>query len=54
MIASQVLEINFIRDTTVIEVAVRRLREEMDEAFEPSTIPSVRGMGYVLEVTECD
>jgi len=44
---------NFDSDTNVIEVAIRRLRAKMDDGFEPKLIRTVRGMGYVLEVTAC-
>jgi len=50
LIASQVWDMNFDSDTNVIEVAMRRLRAKMDDAFEPKLIRTVRGMGYVLEV----
>ena len=52
LIASQVWDMNFDSDTNVIEVAVRRLRAKIDDAFEPKLIRTVRGMGYVLEVPE--
>ena len=40
---------NFDSDTNVVEVAVRRLRAKVDDAFEPKLIQTVRGMGYVLD-----
>ncbi|MGB4468970.1 MAG: heavy metal response regulator transcription factor [Azovibrio sp.] len=52
LIASQVWDMNFDSDTNVIEVAIKRLRIKIDEAFEPKLIRTVRGMGYVLEVTD--
>lgn len=52
LIASQVWDMNFDSDTNVIDVAVRRLRRKVDEAFEPRLIQTVRGMGYVLEVPD--
>ncbi|HSP01338.1 MAG TPA: winged helix-turn-helix domain-containing protein, partial [Thioalkalivibrio sp.] len=52
LIASQVWDMNFDSDTNVIEVAVRRLRAKVDDAFEPKLIRTVRGMGYVLDVPE--
>ena len=52
LIASQVWDMNFDSDTNVIEVAVRRLRAKVDDAFEPKLIRTVRGMGYVLEAGE--
>jgi two-component system copper resistance phosphate regulon response regulator CusR len=52
LIASQVWDMNFDSDTNVIDVAIRRLRAKVDDGFEPKLIRTVRGMGYVLEVTE--
>ena len=52
LIASQVWDMNFDSDTNVIEVAIRRLRVKMDDDFELKLIHTVRGMGYVMEVTE--
>lgn len=52
LIASQVWDMNFDSDTNVIEVAIRRLRAKVDDGYEPKLIHTVRGMGYVLEVTE--
>ncbi|MHB1358909.1 MAG: heavy metal response regulator transcription factor [Rhodocyclaceae bacterium] len=49
LIASQVWDMNFDSDTNVIEVAIKRLRQKVDEGFEPKLIQTVRGMGYVLE-----
>ncbi|MDD2918575.1 heavy metal response regulator transcription factor [Rhodoferax sp.] len=53
LIASQVWDMNFDSDTNVIEVAMRRLRAKVDDAFEPKLIRTVRGMGYVLEDSNC-
>jgi two-component system copper resistance phosphate regulon response regulator CusR len=50
LIASQVWDMNFDSDTNVIDVAVRRLRAKIDDAFETKLVHTVRGMGYVLEV----
>ena len=50
LIASMVWDMNFDSDTNVIDVAVRRLRAKVDDAYEPRLIHTVRGMGYVLEV----
>jgi len=52
LIASQVWDMNFDSDTNVIEVAIRRLRVKVDDDFELKLIHTVRGMGYVMEVTE--
>lgn len=51
-IAEQVWDMNFDSDTNVVEVAIRRLRAKVDEAYEPKLIHTIRGMGYVLDVTE--
>lgn len=51
LIASQIWDMNFDSDTNVIEVAMRRLRSKIDDHFEPKVIHTVRGMGYVLEVS---
>src|SRR5690606_41585353 len=52
LIASQVWDMNFDRDTNVIDVAIRRLRAKIDDDFEPKLINTVRGMGYMLDVTQ--
>ena len=49
LIASQVWDMNFDSDSNVVEVAVRRLRAKVDDAFEPKLIQTVRGMGYLLD-----
>lgn len=54
LIASQVWDMNFDSDTNVIEVAMRRLRGKIDEGFQVKLIHTVRGMGYVLDPSECD
>lgn len=54
LIASQVWDMNFDSDTNVIEVAIRRLRAKIDDAFHPKLIRTVRGMGYVLEASEAE
>ncbi|AEF02972.1 two-component system copper resistance phosphate regulon response regulator CusR [Alteromonas sp. 76-1] len=52
LIASQVWDINFDSDTNVIDVAIRRLRAKIDDAFSPKLIQTVRGMGYKLTTDE--
>lgn len=51
LIASQVWDMNFDSDTNVIEVAIRRLRAKIDDAYDPKLLRTVRGMGYVIEAT---
>lgn len=48
-IAEKVWDINFDTDTNVIDVAVRRLRQKIDDPFEKKLIHTVRGLGYVFE-----
>ncbi|KAF1016952.1 MAG: Transcriptional activator protein CopR [Stenotrophomonas maltophilia] len=52
LIASQVWDMNFDSDTNVIDVAIRRLRAKVDDAFVDKLIVTVRGMGYVLEAPD--
>jgi two-component system, OmpR family, copper resistance phosphate regulon response regulator CusR len=49
LIAEQVWDMNFVSDTNVVDVAVRRLRRKVDDPFTPQLIHTVRGVGYVLE-----
>lgn len=49
LIAECVWDINFDSDTNVVDVAIRRLRQKVDDDFENKLIHTVRGMGYVLE-----
>jgi len=49
LIASQVWDMNFDSNTNVIDVAIRRLRAKIDDAFDRKLIHTVRGMGYMLE-----
>ena len=49
LLAGQVWEIYFETDTNVVDVAVRRLRAKVDDAFVVKLIHTVRGVGYVLE-----
>lgn len=51
LIASQVWDMNFDSDSNVIDVAIRRLRAKIDDAFEPKLIHTVRGMGYMLDAS---
>ena len=49
LIAEQVWDINFDSDTNVVEVAVRRLRAKIDDAYPAKLIHTIRGFGYVME-----
>lgn len=48
-IASLVWDINFDSDTNVVDVAIRRLRAKVDDAFDVKLIHTVRGVGYVFK-----
>ncbi|MCW2258463.1 two-component system OmpR family response regulator [Providencia alcalifaciens] len=48
LIASEVWGIDFESDTNIVDVAIRRLRKKIDDAFEVKLIETVRGMGYRL------
>ncbi|MDF1484926.1 heavy metal response regulator transcription factor [Ramlibacter sp. H39-3-26] len=54
LIASQVWDMNFDSDSNVIDVAIRRLRAKIDDAFEPRLIHTVRGMGYTLDAPDAE
>ena len=49
LIAERVWDINFDCDTNVVDVAIRRLRQKIDEPFQRKLIHTVRGVGYVFE-----
>ena len=49
LIASQVWDMNFDSDTNVVDVAIRRLRAKIDDAFPNKLIHTIRGMGYLIE-----
>ncbi|MBW0449952.1 response regulator [bacterium M00.F.Ca.ET.228.01.1.1] len=53
-IASYVWDMNFDSDTNVVEVAIRRLRAKIDDAFPVKLIQTVRGVGYVIEAKDPD
>ena len=48
-ITSQVWDMNFDSDTNVVDVAVRRLRQKVDEPFSRPLIHTVHGVGYRCE-----
>lgn len=49
-IVGHVWDINFVTDTNVVDVMVRRLRAKVDDPFRKRLIHTVRGAGYVLKV----
>jgi two-component system, OmpR family, copper resistance phosphate regulon response regulator CusR len=48
LIAEQVWDMAFEKDSNVVDVHVRRLRAKVDDPFERKLIHTVRGLGYVL------
>jgi len=52
LIASRVWDMNFDSDTNVVDVAVRRLRQKVDDPFEIKLIHTVYGVGYRCEEEE--
>ncbi len=51
-LAEQVWDMNFDGDSNVVDVAIRRLRRKIDDAFERKLIHTLRGVGYVLEARD--
>ncbi len=48
-LASRVWDMNFDSDTNVVDVAVRRLRQKIDDPFAVKLIHTVHGVGYRCE-----
>ena len=48
-ILEKVWDYDFDPGSNIIDVYVRRLREKIDEGFEPKLLHSVRGVGYVMK-----
>lgn len=48
-LASRVWDMNFDSDTNVVDVAVRRLRQKIDDAASKKLIHTVHGVGYRFE-----
>lgn len=49
LISERVWDIHFDSDTNVVDVAIKRLRQKIDDGFDKKLIHTVRGMGYVFE-----
>jgi two-component system copper resistance phosphate regulon response regulator CusR len=49
LLASLVWDMNFDSDTNVVDVAVRRLRQKIDDPFPVKLIHTVHGVGYRFE-----
>ena len=48
-LVARVWNIHFDCETNVVDVAIRRLRQKIDEGYATKLIKTVRGVGYVLE-----
>jgi two-component system copper resistance phosphate regulon response regulator CusR len=49
LLAERVWDMEFVGDTNVVDVHVRRMRSKLDDPFAQKLIRTVRGVGYVLE-----
>ena len=49
LIAEQVWDIHFESDTKAIDMAIKRLRDKIDNGHDNKLIHTIRGVGYVLE-----
>jgi len=52
MLAEHVWDMNFNGNTSVVQIAVRRLRKKVDDPFEVKLLHTIRGMGYTIEYRE--
>lgn len=50
MLLESVWDYHFDPQTNVIDVQISRLRNKIDQDFEPALIHTVRGKGYMLSV----
>lgn len=48
-IIEQVWDYDFDPGTNLVDVYIKRLREKIDDGFEPKLLQTVRGIGYVLK-----
>jgi DNA-binding response OmpR family regulator len=51
MILEHVWDYNFDPQTDVVDVLVCRLRSKVDRDFDEKMIHTIRGVGYVLEIS---
>ena len=50
-IIEKVWDYDFDPGTNLVDVYIKRLREKIDDGFEPKLLHTVRGIGYVLKET---
>ena len=48
-IVAHVWDINFVPDTNVVDVVVRRMRAKVDDPFEMKLVQTIRGVGYAIK-----
>ena len=48
-IIEKVWDYDFDPGTNLVDVYIKRLREKIDDNFEPKLLHTVRGIGYVLK-----
>ncbi|MEO5720997.1 MAG: heavy metal response regulator transcription factor [Chthoniobacterales bacterium] len=48
-IVAHVWDINFVPDTNVVDVVVRRMRAKVDDPFEVKLVRTIRGVGYAIQ-----
>ena len=51
-IIEKVWDYDFDPGTNLVDVYVKRLREKIDDGFEPKLLQTVRGIGYVMKETK--
>lgn len=49
VLAARVWDMNFDSDSNVVEVAIKRLRAQIDDPYPTKLLHTVRGAGYVLD-----
>jgi DNA-binding response OmpR family regulator len=50
-IIEKVWDYDFDPGTNIVDVYIKRLREKIDDGFEPKLLQTVRGIGYVMKET---
>lgn len=54
IIAEQIWDMNFDSDTNLVDVAIKRLRDKIQDTQENRLIHTVRGLGYLFEAQQED
>ena len=50
-IIEKVWDYDFDPGTNLVDVYIKRVREKIDDGFEPKLLQTVRGIGYVMRET---